>query len=388
MGITNYDYAIIGAGAAGLNLALAMTKDPFFKSKSIVLLDPAKKDVNDKTWCFWHEETTFLEPIISKSWKKAVFATRRGEEYVLELSPFSYHMIRAIDFYNYAKKELGSHSNVYWLEEKVKDLSTYEDEVKIYTPTKEIKIKEHIFDSRVTEDFQKDTSSIKLLQHFKGWVIETEKESFDDSSFVMMDFSLIWKDTTSFSYVLPYSTKKALVEFTFFSPDLVDDSDYDIMIKKYLHDHLNISKYTLYETEKGVIPMSDYPFQKGNSSKITKIGTAGSWVKPSSGYSFRNAIHLSQQIVDNIVQGKAPAEGLISSKHRFYDALFLDVLYSKNYLGPDLLATMYQKNKVQQIFKFLNEETSFLEDLKIMSTFPMAPFNKALLKKIFLRGLW
>ena len=49
MGITNYDYAIIGAGAAGLNLALAMTKDPFFKSKSIVLLDPAKKDVNDKT---------------------------------------------------------------------------------------------------------------------------------------------------------------------------------------------------------------------------------------------------------------------------------------------------------------------------------------------------
>ena len=283
---------------------------------------------------------------------------------MLELSPFSYHMIRAIDFYNYAKKELGSHSNVYWLEEKVKDLSTYEDEVKIYTPTKEVKIKEHIFDSRVTEDFQKDTSSIKLLQHFKGWVIETEKESFDDSSFVMMDFSLIWKDTTSFSYVLPYSSKK------------------------YLHDHLNISKYTLYETEKGVIPMSDYPFQKGNSSKITKIGTAGSWVKPSSGYSFRNAIHLSQQIVDNIVQGKAPAEGLISSKHRFYDALFLDVLYSKNYLGPDLLATMYQKNKVQQIFKFLNEETSFLEDLKIMSTFPMAPFNKALLKKIFLKGLW
>ncbi|MEM6525155.1 MAG: lycopene cyclase family protein [Bacteroidota bacterium] len=380
MSTISYDFAIIGAGAAGLNLALAMVEKPYFKEKTILILDPDEKIKNDKTWSFWEKDENKLEAIVVKKWSKAVFKDRNGKSELLDLKPYSYKTIHALDFYNYAKNTLAQYTNILWEQTEV---SGIENEEIIHTSETKYKIDTHIFDSRISGEFSADTSSTKLLQHFKAWVIETDEEYFDDSSFVMMDFNLVWKDTTSFTYILPYSTKKALIEFTFFSPDLVREEDYDLMIERYIKENLNISEYVISGIEKGIIPMTDYPFHKANSSKVTKIGTAGSWVKPSSGYSFRNAIHLSQRIVNNIAYNKPPAQGLLSAKHRFYDALFLDVLYSKNHLGPDLFASMYQRNKVQKIFKFLNEETSFLEDLKIMSTFPKTPFTKALLGKIF-----
>lgn len=383
MGITNYDYAIIGAGAAGLNLAITIANHSFFKDKEVVIVDSDHKNVNDKTWCFWSDEITSVDKIISKKWDTAIFTNRKGEKHKLELAPFTYNMIHSIDFYDHAKEELNKHNNVHWLQSKVIDVLEDDAGIQIITDKNSLRVAEHVFDSRISEQFQSDTLSTKLLQHFKGWVIETEQDHFDDSSFVMMDFSLIWKDTTSFTYVLPYSPKKALIEFTFFSPALVNDEDYDQMIQKYIMNHLGINSYSVSAVEQGVIPMSDYRFEQHNTTQVTKIGTAGGWVKPSSGYSFHNALKLSKQLTKNIVNGERPSKGLLNSKFRFYDSVFLDVLFSNNHKGPDLFADMYQKNSVTKIFKFLNEETTLPEEIKIMSSFPMGMFNTALFRKLF-----
>lgn len=40
---TRYDYAIIGTGAAGLHLCLAMMADPFFTGHKILLIDREEK---------------------------------------------------------------------------------------------------------------------------------------------------------------------------------------------------------------------------------------------------------------------------------------------------------------------------------------------------------
>jgi lycopene beta-cyclase len=53
MSSTIFDFAIVGAGAAGLQLALAMNKDHFFQTRKIIILDKSAKNANDKTWCFW-----------------------------------------------------------------------------------------------------------------------------------------------------------------------------------------------------------------------------------------------------------------------------------------------------------------------------------------------
>ena len=73
---------------------------------------------------------------------------------------------------------------------------------------------------------------------------------------------------------------------------------------------------------------------------------------------------------------------MAKGRHRTYDTLFLDLLYNKNETGESLFCSMYRKNSIQQIFKFLDDKTTFIEDLKIMATFNPFPFLKAIVKQV------
>ena len=48
-----FDYTIIGAGAAGTLLAYEMTKNPFFSQKRILILDRGDDERLDRTWSYW-----------------------------------------------------------------------------------------------------------------------------------------------------------------------------------------------------------------------------------------------------------------------------------------------------------------------------------------------
>ena len=61
----------------------------------------------------------------------------------------------------------------------------------------------------------------------------------------------------------------------------------------------------------------------------------------------------------------------------------LDILSQQNELGASIFGKMFQRNHPNQILKFLDEETSFLEDLKIQLKMPIRLFINALLKRIF-----
>lgn len=374
-----YDYAIVGAGAAGLNLSLAFINDPHFRDKSFIILEKSQKNLNDRTWCFWEQENTTWDKIATKTWQNGDFFSKKGEVH-FNTEPYQYKMLRSIDFYNYAIGEIRSAENFNWINEDVDSISTGNNSIVIKTDSSEYKAG-HVFDSRIDPGFKENRHSyLNVLQHFKGWVIETDTNTFDPERFVMMDYRMKWKDTTSFMYLLPISERRALIEFTFFSPDLVEEEVYDQMMDKYLKEEFNLETYKVKESEIGVIPMSNFPFHKVNTEYITKIGTAGGWVRPSSGYSFKNAERYSQEIIKNIKQDRVPSQGIANNRFRKYDTLFLELLQNRNEMGEDLFYTMYTKNKVDKIFKFLDEQTSFTEDLRIMNSFNPLPFMSAFIK--------
>ena len=128
--------------------------------------------------------------------------------------------------------------------------------------------------------------------------------------------------------------------------------------------------------------MTDYPFHKFNTDYLTRIGTAGGWVKASSGYSFKNTEAKVEQLIDNIKSGVRPSANLMNKKFQRYDAIFLDVLEKRNDLGESLFTKFYTKNSIQDIFRFLDEETSFSEELKIMMSLYHPQFLKSFFKKI------
>ncbi|MEQ9007346.1 MAG: lycopene cyclase family protein, partial [Ekhidna sp.] len=222
-----------------------------------------------------------------------------------------------------------------------------------------------------------------LIQHFKGWFVKTKKPTFDPETFTMMDYRLKWQDSTSFTYVLPISETEALVEFTLFNDQLLMDDEYDKFLRRYIATYLNLFEYKVEEVEQGLIPMSDFPFHKYHEKHLTKIGTAGGWVRPSSGYSFKNADRYSTMMVENIKKGKRPEKGIANSRFRMYDSIFLNVLSSRNDLGEEIFTRLYTKPDIQSVFRFLDEESSLTEDMKVMFSLNRPQFWKAFMNTLF-----
>lgn len=376
---SHFDYIIIGNGLAGLQLALKMASDDFFSDKHIALIDPSEKNTNDKTWSFWEKEPSQWADLPYKTWQKAKINTSTTTVHLV-LAPYTYKSIRAIDFYNYAKTKLEAQQNFNFIIDKV---TTVTDASKAIVKTKQHRYTAtHIFDSRIPDDFYNLNNSIIINQHFKGILIKTKTDIFNDDTLTMMDYRLKDGAQTTFTYILPFSKTEALIEFTYFTEKVVDEAVYDMFIENYIKTYLNINSYEVLESEKGNIPMTTFPFDSYNTKNITKIGTGGGWVKPSTGYSFKHTETKVAKIIENIKANKTPSKHLFKRKFKFYDKVFLKVLKDENYKGEWLFQQFYGKNNIDTMFRFLDEESSFAEELKIMWSLFSWSFIKAFFKTL------
>ncbi|CAM4168521.1 lycopene cyclase family protein [Zobellia roscoffensis] len=379
---TYFDYIIIGAGAAGLMLADAMVKDDFFSSKSILLLDKDSKFLNDRTWCFWEKGEGKFDSIVSKKWDHIYFAGQKFTK-AYAIAPYSYKMVRGVDFYKTHLGRLKDHPNLTFLQEAVVNVTDNHSSVTVETTSNNYsaaKVFNSIFDYKMATHQKKYPV---LQQHFLGWTVKTEKPVFDLDQVTYMDFSIPQKGNTRFMYILPFSKKEALVEYTLFSADLLPKKAYKNALDTYVKNDLQCGAYEITETEQGSIPMTSYDFSEHHTENIRYIGTAGGWAKPSTGYTFMSTAKKVPVLIDYLKTGKPLNKLSFKNRFWFYDLLFLDVLDKNNHQGHQIFESLFKKCPPQLIFKFLDEETNILEDLKFISACPTMPFTKALLNRIF-----
>ena len=197
-----------------------------------------------------------------------------------------------------------------------------------------------------------------------------------------MDFSVEQKGNTRFMYVLPTSSTEALLEYTLFSKDLLSKAAYENEIENYIK-KLGITDYKIIEKEQGNIPMTSYKFWKHNTRNIINIGSAGGWTKASTGYTFKNSTKKTKAVIQFLATETDFRKFHKTDTFWFYDLLLLDILHKKNHLGSKIFSSLFQKGKPTLIFKFLDEETSFLEDLHVIWKCPKGLFVKALFGRIF-----
>lgn len=380
--MTNFDYIIIGAGAAGLMLADAFGKDEHFKNKSILLLDKDAKNSNNRTWCFWEKNAGHFDEILHKEWAQISFAGKQINK-TYPIAPYSYKMIRGIDFYTTFLKRIAQYKNITFLQEEVINLEYSSNEVIITTPLQSFKAKT-VFNSIYNpKEPLKQIKYPVLQQHFIGWFIQTEEAVFDDATATFMDFSIPQKGNTRFMYVLPTSKKEALIEYTLFSDKLLEKHEYETAIKSYITNNLGIENYKIIEKEHGSIPMTSYNFADKNRNNLIYIGTAGGWTKASTGYTFNKTSKKVNLLIEHIKQGKPLSSFSKRDKFWFYDLLLLDILYKNNEKGQSIFEALFKNRKPQLIFKFLDEETSLWEDVKFISALSPMPFINALVRRIF-----
>jgi lycopene beta-cyclase len=372
----SHDYIFTGGGLAGLSLIMHILEEPALRSKSILLIDQDAKKLNDRTWCFWERGEGFFDRLLYRSWTKAWFHAL-GYSALKDLGNYKYKMIRGIDFYEHCHAVITASGRVDVVQASVTALSQDETGVSVqagdssYTGT-------YLFNSIIFPENQVSKKAFPLLQHFKGWVIETDYPAFDPESATLMDFRVDQSHGTTFVYVMPFSSKKALVEYTLFTPALLDEQGYKKGLKNYIESYLQIPQYKIVEEEFGVIPMTDHHFSPGHG-KMVNLGTAGGQTKPSSGYTFRFIQKHSALVVKSLVQNKSPivSRGCLDKRFFWYDKVLLHMLYFKKMSGARIFRLLFKRNPIQRIFRFLDNETKIHEELILLNTLPQWPFMKA-----------
>ena len=370
-----FDYIICGGGASGLLLSNAFISDKFFNDKKILIIERESKTTNDKTFGFWNDKESVLDEMVFKEWEFAEFKDSNSYNTFL-LNPYKYKMIKSSQFYSHIGNKILKASNFKYLNSNINEI----DEINNIVKTDDGEFNSTIIFSSIYNEVNFKKYPL-LKQHFIGWTIETKSESFDDNKITFMDFSVDQKDEIRFMYILPFSKNKALVEYTLFSKELIADDEYEKEIKSYLKEN-NIQGYTVKEKEKGMIPMTCYPFFENNTDTYFQIGTAGGWSKPSTGYTIKNSIKKIDVVVESLKHNKPLSKIRFKNRFWYYDLLFLDVLIASKGKGSQVFSDLFKNNDPIKIFKFLDENTSVVEELSIFLSVDIKTFVRSLLKRI------
>ena len=378
---SQFDFIIVGAGLSGLHLSYCFLKDEYFKDYSFLIIDKEKSKKEDNYFSYWEIGDGKWDSILKNKWSKGDFFSKKGKV-EMDFSDYSYKTLSSSKFKEYVKKKIKKKKKFKLSKDTVLKIKEEKNNIVVVGNKKNYNAK-HVFDSRLSPILNKKIKKHTYLkQHFLGWVVKTNEKIFNKRSFVFMDYRIRDKNSTAFTYVLPFKKNEALIEHTYFSKNVQNHEVYEEYIKDYLNKYYGKSTYKLVKSEFGVIPMTTYPFHSDSTMNITKIGTAGGWVKPSTGYSFKNCEKYSEKILDNIKNGK---EFKISPKKRylFLDKILLGVLSNYNYQGETIFHRMIKRNKTKNVLRFLDEESTLLEMIKIIISMRSIYFVKVFIKSLY-----
>ena len=383
----HFEFIFVGGGAAGLSLAVHLANSPL-KNRRILIIDRDRKQTNDRTWCFWSQRPTLFDSVAYRVWQQIEFISPRYQQ-IYSLAPYHYQMIRGIDFYQYTRELLGQFDNIHFLNAAVEDVIDTDQTARVVADGQTYTA-DWVFNSLyLPGQIQPDPARYHFLkQHFKGWEIETERDVFNPNLPRMFDFRVPQQDEMRFVYILPFNPRRALVEFTLFSANLLEDSQYDAVLRGYITHTLGLKDFQIIQVENGVIPMTDQPFPRRTGTRVLNIGTRGGRVKPSSGYAFLRIQRDSAAILQSLLQHGHPfAIEESPARYRLYDSILLQILYRQGGLSESIFTALFTNNPIQRVFRFLDEEAPLLENIALMSSLPTRPFLRALLKLKLLRRI-
>lgn len=376
------DYIIIGAGLAGLTLALSLLENAKTAQKRILIMESDFFQYPSRTWCFWEKNEGSFQHLVQQEWRS--IAVMEGERQVRSpIASYTYKMVSSAVFRDHAVSTIEQAANILLLHEAVLGVKVQKGFVTVETQAGSY-LADMLFDSRVKRQELAGYKGLSLLQQFRGWFVETEQPVFDTAVARLMDFRTPQKNATAFFYVLPQTARTALVEYTLFTAVPAGKEDMEEALREYMEKLGGGGNVRIVSEEEGVIPMTDYPFRQHNK-RIIPIGVAGGCTKPSSGYTYTFIQRQAAALVRQINAGLLPRFDSYRAHRRFlfYDRVLLRILSQYPERGSKIFYTMFSKNSPAMVLKFLNNDTSVWEELRLFTTLPIGLFSRTALKQLF-----
>jgi lycopene beta-cyclase len=232
-----------------------------------------------------------------------------------------------------------------------------------------------MFDSRFhLRELVVDRARFHLLrQYFHGWIVRTPEEVFDPAVATLLDFRAGTAPGTGFFYVLPFSSREALVELVTLEP-----VDAEPITRAYLAEAFGLRDAAFVDRESGISPMTEQPFGWREGPRVRRIGVASGRIKASTGYALTRIVEDCAGIVGSLEQRGHPfVRPNDSVFFRVLDAVLLEVWSSRPDRIPPIFGAMFERNPVDRVLRFLDERASAWEVLRLILTLPKRPFLRA-----------
>ena len=365
-----FDIGIIGAGLSGLTLGNSLLSK---KIKNFILIEKNSHLKNDKTYSFWSGPGLFdikksfsVKP--KKEWSQIEIKVK-NKSYKIDLGSYRYACYSSESILDELYKKITKEGIKIERGHSINHVKKNQDGWEIKLKNKKILLK-NVIDSRPNKIFDDKYPSLK--QVFVGSEIISNQNIFDENVVTLMDFSESNKNVI-FTYILPFSKNKALIETTFFS------SEINFKQVEKIHD-LTLKKFDIKEitrTEKAVLPMSPYIDRK-MEEQYFRIGNFGGASRPASGYAFTRIALLANQIKTK----KEFCYDMIHHKENYLtnwlDKIFLSVLRSNPKKAPEIFKVFFTKVPISSVIRFLSDQSRLVDYFVIIMKLP---------KLVMLRGL-
>ncbi|MCS0603032.1 lycopene cyclase family protein [Streptomyces sp. LP11] len=372
------DVAVVGAGAAGLSLALRLAAPPAAgRAVTAVLLaaPPGPLRAPRRTWCWWEAGAGPYDAALTACWDR--LRVRSGDRTVRAgIAPLRYKMLRSEAFEELAGRALAGSRWVRTVEAVVERVESVPGGALVHAlgaDGRPVTVRARwVFDSRPPARLPPARTT--LLQHFRGWFVRTREPVFDPTTVEFMDFRTPQPEHgLSFGYVLPTAPDRALVEYTEFSGRVLGRDAYDGALRHYLTGVLGVGEHRVTECEQGVIPMTDADFSRRSAARVFRIGAAAGATRPATGYTFSAVQRQTAAVAAALYAGREPLPPLPhSARSRLMDAVLLHALDRGRVDGPEFFTRLFARVPAPRLLRFLDGRTSLPEDLSIGLHVPVA----------------
>lgn len=382
------DVVIVGAGAAGLSLAdrLTAAPGPDGLPASVVLVEPpAGSPVRSpaRTWCYWGHEGDRFDSMVTARWHRMRITSRDGRR-VRFTSPRGYRMIRSADFLRGVGGELARRPGVRRVAatvDLVRDVPGGAEVAGRDAAGRPVRWSARwAFDSRPPGELPPARTT--LLQHFRGWFLTTGSDLFEPGVADLMDFRTRQPaQGLSFAYVLPFTAREALVEYTEFSAAPLTEAAYEAALEDYVRRVWRPDGYRVASVEQGVIPMTDGRFPRRAGRSVFRIGVAGGATRPSTGYAFAAIQRQAAAVAASWQAGRTPQPPVPhSARHRLMDAVMLRALATGRAGGAAFFEELFRRNPPERVLRFLDGTSSPRDEWAIGMGTPVPAMVRSLIE--------
>ncbi len=379
--VATWDIVIAGAGLAGLSLAAELAA-PEFAHLRVLLVEPRKTYVRDRTWSFWAlpmalpERWENLEATHWQQWRVSL-----GEKSVISRGSVPYASVRADAFYDAALEMIAQAPHIEWCRPAfIVQAQTCAEGVTLTTDSGERLEAKHLFDSRPPVPLE----PTDWVQHFAGWEVQSSTPCFEPHRVELMAFEP-HASGIHFIYCLPYSPCQALVESTWISRANVS-AQAEVELKSALQDRWGCVDYEITFREQGALPL--LPSFSAGHQNVTRIGRAGGTLRAATGYSFCATLQQTSGLAASMAQHLRLGNPLMAwqapvfqnhAMDQWMDGVLFRVLERDWMVAPDYFLALFEHVPEQQLVRFLQGQASWLDRLAVMKALPPWPFMRAAL---------